>query len=211
MTKKIIFASMKRKRNRGKGMSNQMLVKKAEDFVTSKWSGGSTTELYIYPPQSVYREGNFKCRISSATVEVEKSEFTSLPGVKRYLSIFSGELKMVHGEKEEVILEPFEVDCFDGGVPTVSYGKVVDFNLMLKNGADGEMQVKEMQAEEKMILKPTEGENLLAVYVKTGGVQIEEKIVEAGELFICEDWKVEVEIKNIKAEKTGIGICKVHL
>lgn len=192
-------------------MSNQMLVKKAEDFVTSKWSGGSTTELYIYPPQSVYREGNFKCRISSATVEVEKSEFTSLPGVKRYLSIFSGELKMVHGEKEEVILEPFEVDCFDGGVPTVSYGKVVDFNLMLKNGADGEMQVKEMQAEEKMILKPTEGENLLAVYVKTGGVQIEEKIVEAGELFICEDWKVEVEIKNIKAEKTGIGICKVHL
>lgn len=211
MTKKIIFASMKRKRNRGKGMSNQMLVKKAEDFVTSKWSGGSTTELYIYPPQSVYREGNFKCRISSATVEVEKSEFTSLPGVKRYLSIFSGELKMIHGEKEEVILEPFEVDCFDGGVPTVSYGKVVDFNLMLKNGADGEMQVKEMQAEEKMILKPTEGENLLAVYVKTGGVQIEEKIVEAGELFICEDWKVEVEIKNIKAEKTGIGICKVHL
>lgn len=192
-------------------MSNQILVKKAEDFVTSKWSGGSTTELYIYPPQSVYREGNFKCRISSATVEVEKSEFTSLPGVKRYLSIFSGELKMVHGEKEEVILEPFEVDCFDGGVPTVSYGKVVDFNLMLKNGADGEMQVKEMQAEEKMILKPTEGENLLAVYVKTGGVQIEEKIVEAGELFICEDWKVEVEIKNIKAEKTGIGICKVHL
>ena len=192
-------------------MSNQILVKKAEDFVTSKWSGGSTTELYIYPPQSVYREGNFKCRISSATVEVEKSEFTSLPGVKRYLSIFSGELKMIHGEKEEVILEPFEVDCFDGGVPTVSYGKVVDFNLMLKNGADGEMQVKEMQAEEKMILKPTEGENLLAVYVKTGSVQIEEKIVEAGELFICEDWKVEVEIKNIKAEKTGIGICKVHL
>lgn len=69
-------------------MSNKMILKKAEDFVTSKWSGGSTTELYIYPPQAVYREGNFKCRISSATVEVEKSDFTSLPGVKRYLSIF---------------------------------------------------------------------------------------------------------------------------
>ena len=45
MTKKIFFASMKRKRNRGKGMSDKMLVKKAEDFITSKWSGGSTTEL----------------------------------------------------------------------------------------------------------------------------------------------------------------------
>ena len=71
MTKKIIFASMKIKKNRGKSMSNKMILKKAEDFVTSKWSGGSTTELYIYPPQAVYREGNFKCRISSATVEVE--------------------------------------------------------------------------------------------------------------------------------------------
>ena len=147
MTKKIFFASMKRKRNRGKGMSDKMLVKKAEDFITSKWSGGSTTELYIYPPQSVYREGNFKCRISSATVEVEKSDFTSLPEVKRYLSIFSGELKMIHGEKEEVILEPFEVDCFDGGVPTVSYGKVLDFNFMLKNCADDPSELAQLVAE----------------------------------------------------------------
>lgn len=211
MTKKIIFASMKRKRNRGKGMSNKMLVKKAEDFVTSKWSGGSTTELYIYPPQSVYREGNFKCRISSATVEVEKSDFTSLPGVKRYLSIFSGELKMIHGEKEEVILKPFEVDCFDGGVPTVSYGKVVDFNLMLKNGADGEMQAKEMQAEEEMILKPTEGENLLAVYVKTGCVRIEEQTVKAGELFICEEWENKVKVLGKDSAGSGIGICRIRI
>ena len=211
MTEKIIFASMKEKRNRGKGMSNKMLVKKAEDFVTSKWSGGSTTELYIYPPQSEYREGNFKCRISSATVEVEKSDFTSLPGVKRYLSIFSGELKMIHGEKEEVILEPFEVDCFDGGVPTVSYGKVVDFNLMLKNGADGEMQAKEMKGDEALVLEPKEGENLLAVYVKTGCVQIEEKTIEAGELFICEEWSEKLEIKNADLEKTGIGICRVRV
>lgn len=211
MTKKIFFASMKRKRNRGKGMSDKMLVKKAEDFITSKWSGGSTTELYIYPPQSVYREGNFKCRISSATVEVEKSDFTSLPGVKRYLSIFSGELKMIHGEKEEVILEPFEVDCFDGGVPTVSYGKVVDFNLMLKNGAEGEMQAKEMQTEEEMILKPTESENLLAVYVKTGCIQIKDKEVREGELFVCEDWNEELKIKNAASKKTGVGICKVKL
>ena len=39
---------------------------------------------------------------------------------------------MVHGGEKEVILKPYEVDCFDGGDSTVSYGKVVDFNLMLK-------------------------------------------------------------------------------
>ncbi len=192
-------------------MSNKIVVKKAENFVTSKWSGGSTTELYIYPPQAVYREGNFKCRISSATVEVEKSDFTSLPGVKRYLSIFSGELKMVHGENKEVSLKPYEVDCFDGGVPTVSYGKVVDFNLMLKNGADGVMQAKKMQGWEKLILEPKAGENLLAVYVKTGCIQIKEQIVEAGELFICEEWENEVQIMNKNFLETGIGICRIKI
>lgn len=192
-------------------MSNKIMVKKAEDFITSKWSGGSTTELYIYPPKAVYKEGNFKCRISSATVEVDKSEFTSLPGVKRYLSIFSGELKMIHGEDTEVNLKPYEVDCFDGGVPTVSYGKVVDFNLMLKNGADGKMRAENLQERERLILNPENGENLLAVYVKTGSIQVNAQTVKAGELLICEEWTETIEVTNINNEKSGIGICKVQI
>lgn len=192
-------------------MSNKIMVKKAEDFITSKWSGGSTTELYIYPPKAVYKEGNFKCRISSATVEVDKSEFTSLPGVKRYLSIFSGELKMIHGEDTEVNLKPYEVDCFDGGVPTVSYGKVVDFNLMLKNGADGKMRAENLQERERLILNPENGENLLAVYVKTGIIQVNAQTAKAGELLICEEWTETIEVTNINNEKSGIGICKVQI
>lgn len=192
-------------------MSNKIMVKKAEDFITSKWSGGSTTELYIYPPKAVYKEGNFKCRISSATVEVDKSEFTSLPGVKRYLSIFSGELKMIHGEDTEVNLKPYEVDCFDGGVPTVSYGKVVDFNLMLKNGADGKMRAENLQERERLLLNPENGENLLAVYVKTGSIQVNAQTAKAGELLICEEWTETIEVTNINNEKSGIGICKVQI
>ena len=38
-------------------MSNKMILKKAEDFVTSKWSGGSATELYIYPPRHCIEKG----------------------------------------------------------------------------------------------------------------------------------------------------------
>lgn len=192
-------------------MSDKIIVKKPEDFITSKWSGGNTTELYIYPPKAVYREGNFMCRISSATVEVEKSEFTLLPEVKRYLSIFSGELKMVHGENEEIFLKPYEVDCFDGGLSTISYGKVVDFNLMLKNGADGVMQAKKMLEREELILKPESEENLLVIYVKTGSVQIKEQVVKMGELFVCEDWKNEVRIVNNALTETGLGICKIGI
>ena len=52
-----------------------------KDATTSNWSGGSTTEFYIYPPQSSYSQRDFAIRISSATVDVESSEFTLLPGL----------------------------------------------------------------------------------------------------------------------------------
>ena len=36
------------------------------------------------------------------------------------------------------------MDCFDGGIPTVSFGQVVDFNLMLKHGADGKRETAQI-------------------------------------------------------------------
>lgn len=192
-------------------MSETYVVKKQEEFKTSLWSGGSTTELYIYPEDAVYKEGNFQCRISSATVEVERSDFTSLPGVKRYLSIFHGHLDMIHGEGEKVSLEPFQVDCFDGGVPTVSFGQVVDFNLMLKNGADGKMETAQISACENFILEPEEGQNLLVVYAPVGKVKIDDMQIETGELFICKNWSKELRIKNTGESVAGLGICRVRV
>lgn len=192
-------------------MSDTYAVKKQEEFKTSLWSGGSTTELYIYPEDAIYKEGNFQCRISSATVEVERSDFTSLPGVKRYLSIFHGHLDMIHGEGEKVSLEPFQVDCFDGGVPTVSFGQVVDFNLMLKNGADGKMETAQISAGESFILEPEKGQNLLVVYVPVGKVKIEDMQIETGELFICKNWSKELRIENTGESVAGLGICRVSV
>lgn len=192
-------------------MSEIYAVKKQEEFKTSLWSGGSTTELYIYPEDAIYKEGNFQCRISSATVEVERSDFTSLPGVKRYLSIFHGHLDMIHGEGEKVSLEPFQVDCFDGGVPTVSFGQVVDFNLMLKNGADGKMETAQISAGESFILEPEKGQNLLVVYVPVGKVKIEDMQIETGELFICKNWSKELRIENTGESVAGLGICRVSV
>lgn len=192
-------------------MSETYAVKKQEEFKTSLWSGGSTTELYIYPEDAIYKEGNFQCRISSATVEVERSDFTSLPGVKRYLSIFHGHLDMIHGEGEKVSLEPFQVDCFDGGVPTVSFGQVVDFNLMLKNGADGKMEAAQISAGESFILEPEKGQNLLVVYVPVGKVKIEDMQIETGELFICKNWSKELRIENTGESVAGLGICRVSV
>lgn len=192
-------------------MGNHLSVRKKEEFQTSRWSGGSTTQLYLYPEDGSYKEGNFQCRISSAAVEVDRSDFTSLSGVKRYLSIFDGNLEMIHGEADKVCLKPYEVDCFDGGVPTVSFGKVTDFNLMLKNGADGKMETACLKAGESLKLKPEEGENLLAVYVKCGKIDAETCTVQEGELLLCKDWKECVVLINYGETEAGLGICRVRI
>lgn len=190
-------------------MSEKMSVKKAEEFSTSNWSGGTTTQLYIYPEDGNYAERNFQARISSATVDVVKSEFTSLPNVKRYLMIFEGHLDLIHGVNTRVELEPYQVDEFDGGIPTVSYGKVVDFNLMLKDGADGVMETAQLKTAQQAVIEREKDYNLLCIYVKEGSMKIANQEVSAGELAVIEDWEHSVELKNEAEATAKAGICKV--
>ena len=51
-------------------MNDSIIVRTEKDYKVSKWSGGDTTELYLYPENGDYRSGNFQLRISSATVEI---------------------------------------------------------------------------------------------------------------------------------------------
>lgn len=109
-----------------------------ETFQTTEWSGGTTTEFFIYPPGSDYRSRNFKARISSAYVADERSVFTSLAGVTRYLVPLSREITLkIQGE--DVSLSPYEVIKFSGEDAVESFGVCRDFNLMLKN-AGGTME-----------------------------------------------------------------------
>ena len=192
-------------------MNGKILVRSEKDYKVSRWSGGDTTELYLYPENGDYRSGNFQLRISSATVEADRSEFTSLPGVDRYLMIFQGHLDMIHGEKEKVSLEPYEVDHFDGGVPTVSYGKVVDFNLMLKNGAKGRMEALCLEKGKGCKIQPEDRENFLAVYVREGEIRIGEQTVKAGESAVIKKWEKERIIWGIGEETSKAGICRGEL
>ena len=104
---------------------------------SSKWSGGITNEIYIYPQGASYKERNFMWRISSATVELEHSTFTYLKGVHRYITTLKGEMSLSHDKGPLIKLKPYEVHQFEGDVNTESFGKVTDFNLMLANGTKG--------------------------------------------------------------------------
>ncbi len=116
-------------------------VIKKEQYKVSNWSGGTTTEIYLAPQNGNYAERRFDFRISSATVDLEESDFTPLANVKRYLTILKGEMDLTFRETEErkVNLKPYEVVEFSGDVPTHSVGRAKDFNLMLK-GREGVME-----------------------------------------------------------------------
>lgn len=108
---------------------------KKEQYKVSNWSGGTTTEIYLAPQDGSYAERRFDFRISSATVDLEESDFTPLANVNRYLTILEGEMDLTFQEDEvrKVNLKPYEVVEFSGDVPTHSVGKAKDFNLMLKD------------------------------------------------------------------------------
>ncbi len=107
----------------------------------SRWSGGSTAEIALWPPESTYRERNFLWRLSSATVECESSVFTSLPDYNRIIALLGGELTLSIAGGQEVELGCCRPYSFDGGQPVESRGRAVDFNLMLRKGrCEGDMR-----------------------------------------------------------------------
>lgn len=108
-------------------------------FRTTSWSGGTTTELFIWPEGSSYPERRFSARISTALVELEESSFTPLPGVKRFLTpLCAGFSLTVNGES--VKLPHGQVLEFSGGDDVTCRGSGRDLNLMLK-GCGGEMRI----------------------------------------------------------------------
>lgn len=108
---------------------------KPADYVVSTWSGGTTTQISIAPEGAVYADRDFHWRLSSATVDLEESDFTALPDYKRYIATLDGEIDVIHNAGEPVHLAPYKVHAFDGGWQTRSIGRCRDFNLMLRKGA----------------------------------------------------------------------------
>ncbi|MEA5038305.1 MAG: HutD family protein [Clostridiaceae bacterium] len=104
-----------------------------------RWSGGTTTELLIWPPEASYSGRDFLFRLSSASVETEESVFTLLPGIVRWITPLSGGFTLTHRSHHSKTLHPYEIDHFCGGWETQCRGTGMDFNLMLR-GSSGMLQ-----------------------------------------------------------------------
>lgn len=167
-------------------MSYNIEVIKESQHKTSEWSGGTTTELYIYPKDSLYGQRNFKWRLSSAKVKTEKSTFTLLQGIFRHIMVIEGELLLEHENHHNSSLKVFEQDSFSGDWTTTSFGKVTDFNLMLTQGYTGTLdsiflssgEIKDiwlhsMGINDDKFLEITE-----AFYIVQGNIEIDNGLVQ---------------------------------
>lgn len=151
------------------------LVKKSQ-YKTTEWSGGTTTELLIYPGDSKYSDRSFKWRISSAKVEAPESVFTNLPGIARHIMIIDGKIDLEHENRYKKTLGPFEQDSFMGDWRTKSYGKATDFNLMLTEGFTGGLKAHFINKGEEIYINIDIGDaekKTNVFYVVNGNLDIE--------------------------------------
>ena len=118
----------------------QYQIIKREDFIVHRWSGGTTSEIFLFPPSSCWEKKDFQIRISSADCRVDGAPYSDFTGFTRHILPLRGSMHMFHEGHHEVLLNPFDVDIFDGSWNTHHIGKAVDFNLLYSENWTGRLK-----------------------------------------------------------------------
>lgn len=147
-------------------------------LTAKQWSGGTTTELFVYPQGTSYASQDFGFRISTSTVDQEHSVFTVLPDVYRKIMVLEGEMELNHGGAEAVVLNRSEEYGFDGSLQTESHGRCRDFNLMLRRPYSG--MIHEMDLNKGMSVHLAEMD-FAGLYLLRGSIEYGEMTVSEGD------------------------------
>ena len=124
---------------------------KEENFSVSKWTGGVTKQLAIFPADGSYLERRFIWRLSTATCEQEESTFSKLPDFDRVLMVLSGSVVLAHQDVRVARLSELEQDSFDGAYRTKSFGRITDYNLMVAKGNRGTLDAVELTQDSRKL------------------------------------------------------------
>ena len=140
-----------------------------DNYKLSKWSGGSTRELAIYPAGAEYLDRDFLWRLSSADSDKEESSFTKLPDYDRILMVLDGSVVLAHGDERSVSLGAWESDTFGGEVKTKCFGQLKkDYNLIYRKGTNARMELIELTGEGQHVVCGAEGYRCIGLYSAEG-------------------------------------------
>ncbi|MFN5877654.1 MAG: HutD family protein [Flavobacteriales bacterium] len=118
----------------------------SQDFKTTDWLGGRTTQFWISPVDALLENRDFDFRISSAAVETSESAFSKFEGYSRLLMVLEGELQLVHEGHHSIVLKPFDQDAFLGSWDTRSIGLAKDFNVIYRNNLQADIDHRDVEA-----------------------------------------------------------------
>ena len=125
--------------NEKSGTMKTTVLKKSAGQLT-RWSGGTTDQILLYPPQSRLAARDFLWRLSVAEVDDEASDFSDFTGYERILGLREGYMALDFGGHGSAVLSPGDTVRFDGGWRTRSRGRGKDCNLILRRGIKGCME-----------------------------------------------------------------------
>lgn len=101
-------------------------------------------ELAIFPETADYGARNFIWRLSVAQIGQEETSFTKLPDYDRVLVALDGTMILVHEGQRVARLKAMEQDRFDGGCASKSFGIGRHYDLMVRKGSVGHLDVLEL-------------------------------------------------------------------
>jgi len=183
-----------------------------DKFNTINWSGGISTQLYIYPETADYGLRNFDFRLSTAKVEVEKSDFTSLPGVSRKIMILDGQIEISHQDHYKKELNEFDLDEFEGDWQTSSVGICTDFNLMTRGKTKGDLSSLALFKNQIIDFTITDKHIKILIYLYSGKIAFTIEgnnfILDQGELLILEN-PIMNNLKLIASKGSRLVISKI--
>ena len=181
---------------------------KEENYKLSKWSGGSTRELAIYPANAEYLDRDFLWRLSSADSDKEESSFTKLPDYDRILMVLDGSVVLAHGEERTASLGAWESDAFDGAIKTKCFGQLKkDYNLIYRKGTHGRMELIELTDQGHAIECSESGCRCIGIYSAEGYAVVS---VNGQTDMVKEDQQMVIELApedEIKLSVMGQGKC----
>lgn len=108
-----------------------------QNYSTTNWSGGTTTQLIIYPSTATVANQDFTYRISTAVVNGD-STFTKYNNYTRFITTLDNEITL----NNDTILTPLNVHKFSGEETTTSIGSCTDFNLICSKELSSNMVVE---------------------------------------------------------------------